>query len=79
MIPVDINRCQGEILEGSFMTLRPRRFERCSNKPAYIAVESEPGADGNIGRMSVCEACKPELEKQRQDVLYLAIVPGPQI
>lgn len=59
------------------MTLGPRRFERCSNKPAYIAVERQAGKDGQIGRMSICAACKPELEKQRDDVLYLALVEKP--
>ena len=57
LIKPDFDRCQAEVLDGSFMTLGPRSFVRCKNKPVYIATENEPQEDGLIGSMSLCEEC----------------------
>lgn len=61
LIPPDIDRCQAEVLQGSFMTFGPRETVRCSEKPVYIATENKPGKDGLVGSMSLCEACKEKL------------------
>jgi hypothetical protein len=55
---VDLVRCQAEIKECSFMTLHPRNYRRCPNPAVYIITEAEPGEDGHIRAMSLCEDCK---------------------
>lgn len=55
--PPDVNQCQAESLSSSFMTLGPRKMVRCTNKPIWIATEVKPGEDGEIGNMSLCDAC----------------------
>lgn len=57
LTPPDPNRCQADILEGSFMTLGPRSWVRCPSKPKYIVAERHPGKDGKQGSMSLCESC----------------------
>lgn len=63
--PPDLERCQGLLKEGSFMTLGPRSWKRCSNKPVCIAKETEPGSDGLYGSMSLCEECAGICVKKR--------------
>lgn len=55
--PPDLKQCQSETLEGSFMTLGPRSYVRCSNKPTHIVKEVVPGEDGRRGSMSLCGEC----------------------
>ena len=62
--PVDVMRCQSEEFQGSFMTLGPRSFVRCINKPVAIAVEQGPNEDGYQGAMSLCEECLLAARKQ---------------
>lgn len=57
LIPPDKDRCQCEVLGGSFMTLGPRQWERCPDKAVYIAKEKQAGDDGQRGSMSLCEKC----------------------
>lgn len=64
LIPPDLDRCQSEIREGSFMTLGPRSYERCKNTPAFIAIETKAGKDGQRGSMSLCPECKAVCEKE---------------
>lgn len=69
LIPPDYKQCQAEIPNGvNFMTLggRPKMI-RCKNKPAFIATENEPGADGKIGSMSLCTDCTDTLKRQCGD------------
>ena len=54
LIPVDLNRCQVEELEGSFMTLGPRSYVRCEEKPVLVVSEIVPGKDEEKGQMSMC-------------------------
>ena len=63
-IPEDLNQCQAEQLSGSFMTLGPRSYVRCTNKPDFIATEKSPGADGLMGSMSLCSHCREIMEKK---------------
>lgn len=63
LTPADLLRCQAEVLGGSFMTLGPRPWVRCTAKPAWIATENYPGPDGKVGSMSLCEACYRESVK----------------
>lgn len=56
--PPDLAQCQAEILEGSFMTLGPRKYIRCTAKPVVIAKETKAGSDGQKGSMSLCESCR---------------------
>jgi hypothetical protein len=66
MIPVDFERCQAEKPNGnSFMTMggRPVRV-RCDATPVWLATETQPGADGLCGAMSLCDSCKHVLEEQ---------------
>lgn len=56
--PVDYERCQAEKRTGSFMTIGPRKTERCKNRPLYVATEKKPSKiDGEIGSMSLCHSC----------------------
>lgn len=57
LTPPDPERCQAEIKEGSFMTLGPRSWHRCPNKPTVIVREAQPGPDGQRGSMSLCASC----------------------
>lgn len=63
LIPPDYERCQALRLPGSFMTLGPRKWERCSKAPDFIAVEVVPGDDGLCGSMSLCLACAERMMK----------------
>lgn len=47
------------------MTLggRPRRV-RCTNKPAVIATETQPGPDGQKGAMTLCKECLAVFNQQ---------------
>jgi len=64
LTPPDLNQCQSMMKEGSFMTLGPRKYIRCTEKPIVIARENKPGPDGKIGRMSLCAECKEMFIKQ---------------
>jgi hypothetical protein len=63
LIPPDFNRCQARMLMGSFMTLGPREWVRCSNVPEVIATERKPGDDGKRGEMALCGSCRDTLIK----------------
>ena len=59
--PVDLNRCQTDIIEkpgardGAFrFGPVPPKMYRCPSRPEYVAVEQRPGADGQRGAMSLC-------------------------
>lgn len=69
MIPPDPKQCQTEIKEGSFMTLGPRRYVRCKNKPTVIATEKKPPeGETELGSMSLCDDCKKVfIEKMGED------------
>lgn len=57
-IPPDTERCQVERLEGSFMTLGPRRMVRCDRAPTVVVKEVQTDAkDGERGSMSMCDQC----------------------
>lgn len=59
LVPVDKKQCQAEKPNGySFMTLGgvPGRA-RCTNVPSAIITETKPGKDGQLGSMSLCQAC----------------------
>lgn len=49
------------------MTLGPRKYYRCTNKPSYIARENEPGPDGQYGSMSLCRECRMIMVKKILD------------
>lgn len=61
--PIQVNRCQTEWTEDSFMTLGPRETKQCNNKPSYIAVEKELRKDNSTGAMSLCEQCAQKFLK----------------
>jgi len=58
LVPPDLQQCQAEKADGSFMTLGPVRRERCKNVPVVVAKERKPGADGQRGSMSLCTECR---------------------
>lgn len=60
LIPPDLARCQAEQLEGSFMTLGPRKLIRCGRRPVWVAKERKT-VQGVRGSMSLCEDCKKVL------------------
>ena len=65
LTPPDLKQCQGMRRDGSFMTLGPRSWVRCSDKPVVIVTEKKPGDDGQRGSMSLCAHCKSKLIEQR--------------
>lgn len=77
LTPPDITRCQAEILQPtSFMTLGPRGWQRCTNRPTYIATEVYPSAaDGLRGKMSVCDTCAQILQKDEPGRATLERIP----
>lgn len=74
LIPPDLDRCQAEKLDGSFMTLGPRSMVRCKNKPTYIATENKPGPDGKRGSMSLCGHCS-KMFKEKMGENFAAFTP----
>lgn len=60
LVPPDLVQCQAEYTDWSFMTLGPRQYFRCKNKPAFVVTENKPGEDGRIGSMSLCEGHAPK-------------------
>jgi hypothetical protein len=73
-IPVDSGRCQAEIREGSFMTLGPRKFSRCTGKPVWVAVEFKDGK--LIGAMSLCASCKKVCEESVPEAQFWEMCSG---
>jgi hypothetical protein len=65
LTPPDKKQCQGLHLDGSFMTLGPRSWVRCTSKPTVIVTEKKSGEDGQKGSMSLCAPCKEKLIQQR--------------
>lgn len=73
LIPPDLKRCQAESRDGSFMTLGPREWKQCSNAAIYIATETSPGPDGEVGSMSLCAECREICGKQMGTVKFEVI------
>jgi hypothetical protein len=47
------------------MTLGGRpEMVRCTNEPTVVATESEPGPDGQVGAMTLCDECLAAFKKQ---------------
>ena len=64
----DLKQCEAEKLGGSFMTLGPRKLDRCKEKPAVLVygrpvIYGETKTDQPVGEMSMCNAC---FEKYRE-------------
>lgn len=60
LIPPDPERCQAcpNVARHSPFSLGPRPVpKRCQAKPVWLAVEKQPGPDGNIGSMTLCQSC----------------------
>jgi len=59
LTPIDIKQCQAEQHNGAnaFTLGGVPAYVRCNNAPIYIATETEPGKDGIIGSMSLCQKC----------------------
>ena len=73
--PVDKSRCQGERNKVNVFTLGggtvndPKNRIRCKNKPAWAAYEIKPDPDGLRGRMSMCQACRDQFERQSPPIV----------
>jgi hypothetical protein len=66
LIPPDLERCQAERLEGSFMTFGPMERIRCKNTAVWVAKEKRPPEKGMpCGSMSLCDKCKEKLIEQK--------------
>jgi hypothetical protein len=66
LTPPDLERCQAEIIEGSFMTLGPRSRSRCEAVPTVVVTEKKPPEGSKLkGSMSLCASCKEVLIKQK--------------
>ena len=60
-VPPDLERCQVDRPSTwprmpSFMTFGPVHYDRCKNKPKWVATDGE-------GEMSLCDECKTVCEK----------------
>lgn len=73
LIPPDPERCQAQILEGSFMTLGPRSYIRCKTKPSVVIQEKQPGKDGQRGAMSLCPDCL-QVYKKKADIKQVEVI-----
>ena len=60
LVPADLTQCQAQIPNGAtaFTCGGIPELIRCKNKPAYMAVEINPGEDGLRGYMTLCTDCK---------------------
>jgi len=70
--PIDSTQCQAEVKSGSFMTLGPRKYVRCKNKPTWVAVDVREGKF--YGAMSLCNECKKVCEIQMPTASYQALI-----
>ena len=71
LTPPDLKQCQADVpgngpftMGGEIGDPRNGYRVRCKNKPQWIATEASPGADGEVGSMSLCDRCKEEFIKQ---------------
>lgn len=65
LIPPDFARCQATTEQRTPFALGgTHKRMRCANVPTVIAIEREPGADGQVGSMSLCPACLEVMLKQ---------------
>lgn len=64
LIPPDLDRCQVEWKDGSFMTLGPRQWVRCDKPPTFVAKVKEPGKDGRRGSMAMCDEHRKVYEER---------------
>ena len=69
--PTDKKRCQADVPGSGPFTMGGEIGDpnngyrvRCKYSPVVIAVENQPGEDGLVGSMSLCNRCKEELIKQ---------------
>jgi hypothetical protein len=78
LTPADRKQCQAEVTPAySFMTLGPRpRPERCKNRPAVIATEVKPDADGRRGSMSLCRSCLAVFQIQAPGFAKIEDIPA---
>jgi hypothetical protein len=63
--PPDLERCQAERKDGSFMTLGPRGWSRCEAVPIVVVTEKKPPPGSKLkGSMALCGPCKEVMIKQ---------------
>jgi hypothetical protein len=69
--PPDLKRCQSEkpsdgpfMMGGEIGDPRNGYLVRCRQEPAVVATENQPGDDGQVGSMSLCNDCKKVFLKQ---------------
>jgi len=57
--PPDLARCQGEwtTYQPFVMGGNVHQRTRCPKPPTVIVTEREPGPDGLVGSMSLCDSC----------------------
>jgi hypothetical protein len=62
----DLTRCQAEIPngQGPFTFGGGHKMIRCNLSPKVIITERAPGADGQVGSMSLCEHCFEVFQNQ---------------
>lgn len=69
---IDSQRCQAEMLGGSFITFGPRSYIRCSKQPRWVAFDIRDG--GFYGAMSLCDECKKVCEIKLPSAEYQPLV-----
>jgi hypothetical protein len=69
LIPVNYEQCQAEHSNGvgPFTLGGVPKMVQCTNKPAFIAHENEPGEDGLKGAMSLCLDCAVVFKEQMDE------------
>ena len=63
LIPVDMPRCQAERRKSNPFSLGVTPFERCPNKPVWVATERKK-VNGVCGSMSLCEECATKMKEK---------------
>jgi hypothetical protein len=63
LVEPDPERCQTMIRQVSPWRLGIPAWERCRNKPVWIATEVKPGDDGRRGSGSMCQSCADQAKK----------------
>lgn len=81
LTPPDLNQCQADkpgngpfTMGGEIGNPRDGYRVRCRNKPTCIAIEREPGADDQVGSMSLCDECRGVLEKTMPGMVRFAAI-----
>ena len=76
LTPPDPYQCQARWQDGSFMTLGPRAWVRCSRRPTVVVTEKRSVNKQPKGSMSLCDDCLVRFIEKLGDNYAVAVPIG---